>query len=209
MKTNKPGIRQDTGLCSISDFRFFRDAACVTQTYPAADGDNSAGGAGAGAASVGAAGAYGAAGAAQPGGHGAEAGAAQLGVFGAQAGAQAGAHAAGAQHEGAFGAQAGAQGAGAAQLGFAVQQLAAGAAHDGFIEHRSSFGILSFGRQSFGRSIFGMHIFGSSSFGSLKPEGQPQSPAFTGAIWKDKAAAVSKAAAERFMAVSPQVKVGT
>tara|TARA_R110002072_G_scaffold302978_1_gene490657 strand:- start:79516 stop:80007 length:492 start_codon:yes stop_codon:yes gene_type:complete len=32
MKTNKPGLRQDTGLCSISDFRFFRDAACVTQT---------------------------------------------------------------------------------------------------------------------------------------------------------------------------------
>jgi hypothetical protein len=66
-----------------------------------------------------------------------------------------------------------------------------------------------FGRQSFGRFIFGMHIFGSSSFGSLNPDGQPQSPASAGTIWKDKAAAVSNATTERFMEVSPQVKVGT
>jgi hypothetical protein len=82
-----------------------------------------------------------------------------------------------------------------------VQHFAAGAAHDGFIEHRLSFG-------SFGMSSFGRHSFGSSSFGSLKPDGQPQSPALAGASWKDKAATVSKAATERFMTVSPQVKVG-
>ena len=93
-----------------------------------------------------------------------------------------------------------------------MQHFAAGAAHDGFIEHRlslGSFGMSSFGRQSFGRFIFGMHSLGSSSFGSLKPDGQPQSPAFAGASWKDKAAAVSNAATEHFMEVSPQVKVGT
>ena len=206
---NKPGLTRETGLARDS----FQTANAVLfqADLPAADGESSAGGAGAGAAFVGAA---------HPGGQGAEAGAVQFGPFGVQAGLQTGAHAAGAQHEGAFGAHAGAQAAaGAAQLGLAVQHLAAGAAHDGFIEQRLSFGMFSFGRQSFGRSSFGRqsfgsssfggHSFGSSSFGSLNPDGQPQSPAQAGAIWNDKAAAVSNAATERFIEVSPRVKVGT
>ena len=156
------------------------NAVLFQADLPAADGESSAGGAGAGAAFVGAA---------HPGGQGAEAGAAQLGPFGEHAGAQAA--------------------AGAAQLGLAVQHLAVGAAHDGFIEQRLSFGRASFGRQSFGRSSFGGHSFGSSSFGSLNPDGQPQSPAQAGAIWNDKATAVSNAATERFIEVSPRVKVGT
>jgi hypothetical protein len=185
---NKPGLTRETGLARDS----FQTANAVLfqADLPAADGESSAGGAGAGAAFVGAA---------HPGGQGAEAGAAQLGPFGEHAGAQAA--------------------AGAAQLGLAVQHLAAGAAHDGFIEQRLSFGMFSFGRQSFGRSSFGRqsfgsssfggHSFGSSSFGSLNPDGQPQSPAQAGAIWNDKAAAVSNAATERFIEVSPRVKVGT
>ena len=134
----------------------------------------SAGGAGAGASSAGAgAASYGAAGAAHPGAAGAEAGAAQLGPFGPQA-------------AGHFGAHAGAQAAGAAQLGpfaaqagLTLQQLAAGAAQDGFVEQsvghlpRSSLG-------SFGRLNFGRHSLGSDMFGSLNPDGQLQSPALAG-----------------------------
>jgi hypothetical protein len=140
-------------------------------------------GAGAGASSAGAgAASYGAAGAAHPGAAGAEAGAAQLGPFGPQAGAQA----AGAAQLGPLGAHAGAQAAGAAQLGpfaaqagLTLQQLAAGAAQDGFVEQsvghlpRSSLG-------SFGRLNFGRHSLGSDMFGSLNPDGQLQSPALAG-----------------------------
>jgi hypothetical protein len=157
-----------------------RSIATAYADLPAADGESSAGGAGAGAAS---AGAYGAAGAAHPGGQVADAGAAHDGPFGAHAAA------------------------GAAQLGLAEQHFAVGAAHEGFIEHRFNFG--SFGRQSFGRFSFGMHNLGSSNFGSLRPDGQPQSPASAGTIWNDKAAAVSNATTECFMEVSPNVKVGT